>query len=307
MVGKEKTPAFIFDIQRAAMHDGPGIRTTVFMKGCPLRCKWCHNPESQSTKPVLKYVERFCVGCKACQVVCPNGCHVFDGEKHLIDRAACSACGMCVENCAFHALSLLGKYVYPSEIVSLLEKDRKYFDKTNGGLTISGGEPLVQPEACMDLLREAKEHGFHTCLDTSGFAPEEVIREMLPFVDIFLFDYKITSAEKHKEYTGVDNALILSNLRYISEAGARIILRCPIIPGVNDDDEHLEAITALSEEKEGIIEVDLMFYHNIAKGKIPQVGFEGDTLLMESVGAEYKKAVFEKMATFGCKKLNQFA
>ena len=263
----------IFDIQKFCINDGPGIRTTVFLKGCPLKCAWCHNPESQSGNPQLAYDAGKCLGCGRCAAVCPHGCHSFSNGVHSFNRSKCAGCGKCIDT-SCPALSFYGSVADSDEIIVDVLKDKVFYETSGGGITISGGEPLAQSDFCVDLLKKAKEQGLHTCIETSGFASAETIEKTLPFVDIYLFDCKETDPENHKKYIGQDNAVILKNLRMISQSGGKIILRCPIIPGVNDRAEHFSGIAKLAEELDGVSEIQIEPYHNLGKGKYSALGME---------------------------------
>lgn len=294
---------FIFDVQKFALHDGPGIRTTVFLKGCPLRCLWCHNPESQSFKPQIECIFNKCTGCKACELVCPNGCHHISEGGHAVDFSACVACGTCYKECLYDAIKYLGKSVKPEDLMPGILSDKNFYTNSGGGLTVSGGEPLCQPDGLIALLKLAKLNRLHTCLDTSGYAPENVVKAVLPYVDLFLFDFKHYDNKKHKELTGVNNTLILKNLDNICRAGKQVWLRCPIIPGCNDSDEHYKAIADLSNRYEAIQCVNVMAYHDMAKSKCHQQGREyamGDTPTMSK---DKKKEIEHRLREFGCRKL----
>lgn len=297
----------IFDIQRSSLHDGPGIRTTVFLKGCPLHCAWCHNPESQQTGRQLKCVFKKCVSCGRCADVCDHDVHTFVSGKHVIQFEHCTVCGKCVQTCPTGALQIVGYKEKVTDIVQLALRDRKFYLSTGGGITLSGGEPFLQEENTVALLREAKKEGLHTCVETSGFAKWELIRDASTYIDIFLFDYKLTDPELHRQYIGVDNRLILQNLRNLCESGSSIILRCPIIPGVNDNDSHLQAITDLSNQYDAIREVNIMPYHDTAVSKIPQIGYMGNTWIKPSMKREDTKNIHEKLFSMGCTKLNPTA
>lgn len=273
MYGEIAMKGKIFDIQKFCINDGPGIRTTVFLKGCPLKCAWCHNPESQSGNPQLAYDAGKCLGCGRCAAVCPHGCHSFSNSVHSFDRSKCAGCGKCIDT-SCPALSFYGSVADSDEIIADVLKDKVFYETSGGGITISGGEPLAQPDFCVDLLKKAKEQGLHTCIETSGFASAETIEKTLPFVDIYLFDCKETDPENHKKYIGQDNAVILKNLRMISQSGGKIILRCPIIPGVNDRAEHFSGIAKLAEELDGVSEIQIEPYHNLGKGKYSALGME---------------------------------
>lgn len=262
----------VFQIQRFSVDDGPGIRTTVFLKGCPLRCVWCHNPESFSHLPQLRWHEEKCTLCGRCVQACPQGVHVMGGGVHLLQRELCTACGRCAQLCPADALELLGKPMTAKEVMREVVRDRPYYDESGGGLTVSGGEPTFQPEFLLELLELAKREGLHTCLETSGFASWELLRQLVPLVDLFLFDYKATGEELHKKYTGVPQAPILENLDRLSREGASILLRCPIIPGYNDTEEHFAAIRRLKRETKGVVGAEVMPYHNIGAGKWKEIG-----------------------------------
>ncbi len=265
----------VFDIQRFSIHDGPGIRTTVFFKGCPLRCAWCHNPEGISPQPRLSFVETLCIGCRACVEACQHGVHRFEGGRHLLDRDACRACGACVEACPPRALELAGREVSASDVLSVVVRDRPFCEESGGGMTLSGGEPAMQPDFAVALLRAAKEEALHCCVETCGHCRWEHLERMAPHVDVFLYDYKETDPERHRRSTGVDNALILENLRQLDRAGARIVLRCPIVPGLNDRDDHFAGIARVAGGLENLLWVDLLPYHRLGLGKRERFGLDG--------------------------------
>ena len=260
----------IFDLQRFCVHDGDGIRTTVFFKGCILNCLWCHNPESKSKKPELRFIENKCIGCGECERVCKSGCHTFTNGR-LIDRQKCNSCFDCVSVC-HGALEVCGIEKTVEEIIQEVLKDKAFYDNSGGGITLSGGEPLVQTEFAKQLLIEAKNNGLNTCLETCGYTEWKNLEEILPFVDTFLWDYKESDEILHKRYTGVYPKLILDNLRKLNERGAKIVLRCPIIPTFNDRVEHFEAIGKLAQSLDGIIRVEVQPYHPLGKDKSKQIG-----------------------------------
>ena len=257
----------IFNIQKFCINDGPGIRTTVFMKGCPLNCVWCHNPESKSARPELFYDSRKCIGCGRCVAACPNGCHEITPEGHVFHREHCVSCGKCAETCYASALETVGYPITVEEALKEVMKDEIFYKNSGGGLTVSGGEPMFQYEFTLELLKAAKEKGLHVCMETCGFAPSERYQEIAPLVDIFLFDYKVTDSELHKRYTGVPNEKILENLKLLDELGAKTILRCPIIPTLNDTPEHLQGIARTANSLQHVLEVNIEPYHPLGSGK----------------------------------------
>ena len=268
----KNTVATVFDIQRFSVHDGPGIRTTVFLKGCPLNCLWCHNPESKTKAPELMLHTNTCVGCGECVGACENKLHSFAENEHIIDRNKCSVCGKCADSCVFGALVVSGKTMSAEEVLSEVMRDESFYDNSGGGVTVSGGEPLMQADFCYELLCSAKEQGISTAVETSGFGRWENIERLSECVDYFLWDYKETSPERHREYTGVDNALILENLAKLDALGAKIVLRCPIIPGLNDRDEHFLGIAEVANKHKSILRVEIEPYHSLGKGKAYAIG-----------------------------------
>jgi pyruvate formate lyase activating enzyme len=264
----------IFDIQRFSIHDGPGIRTTVFLKGCPLRCKWCHNPEGISPEPRLSVMAGKCVGCKACLAVCKGGALALNGSrKVVIDRGGCTSCGDCPPVCDPKALEMVGRNATVDEVMTLALRDREYYHASGGGLTLSGGEPLFQPAFAGALLKAAKAAGLHTVVETSGFGDWAVLDRIRPDVDLFLYDYKETDPHLHEAFTGKPNAPILENLRKLHAAGGRILLRCPMIPEFNARKEHLDGIARTAGELTRLTGVELLAYHRLGSSKLRRFGF----------------------------------
>ncbi len=296
----------IFDVQRFALHDGPGIRTTVFLKGCPLNCVWCHNPESKKALPQLGFLAKKCIGCGLCAEVCPQGVHKTDAVKgHTIDYSRCAKCGRCVSACPNKALKIFGRKAAVDEIIQDVLKDRDFYRRSGGGLTVSGGEAMMQFEPLLKLVKQAKENNIHVCLDTCGYAPSDNYKKIAAYVDVFLFDYKLTDSAAHKKYTGVDNGLILRNLKCLCDIGAKIYLRCPIIPGINDTNEHYQAIAKISRQYKNIEQVNLMAYHDMAKGKTAQIGESYSLPDIKTVSAEQKKAMYKQVESCGCLHLQE--
>ena len=254
------------------MHDGPGVRTTVFLKGCPLRCVWCHNPETQKFIPELLFYPNKCIGCSACDTSCPNGVHTLN-ERHLLDREKCVLCGSCVENCPTGALDICGEEYTVKEILSELEKDRVFYGSL-GGVTLSGGEPFAQGEAAIELLKACKENGLSTAVETCGYADSDLILAALPYIDLFLWDIKDTDSMRHKLYTGVSNERILKNLSLVNEMNAKIRLRCILVNGVNTDERHYSAIAELASKINDLDGVEWIPYHAYGGTKSVFIGGE---------------------------------
>jgi len=265
----------IFDIQRFSIDDGPGIRTTVFMKGCPLRCTWCHNPEGMSADPVLSFMPEKCIGCGYCLRTCPNEAHRMDPEQgHVLDRASCRACGKCSKECYTGALELVGRDVTVEEVIDEVLRDRSFYETSGGGMTLSGGEPMMQIEFTEALLARGKGEGLHCCIETCGFCDFSLMERVLPYVDLFLYDIKETDDARHREFTGVPNRLILQNLRALHERGACMLLRLPIIPGYNDRDDHFDAVAALARDLPNLQGVEIMPYHRLGTSKVDRLGMD---------------------------------
>lgn len=292
----------IFNIQRFSLQDGPGIRTTVFIKGCPLRCKWCHNPESWRMQPEISYNSSKCIGCGNCVKVCPNGVHAINKKGiHTLMRSNCTLCGKCILACPYEALEIAGAERSVHEVIAEALKDKPFYQASGGGLTLSGGEPFSQPEFTYELLREAKAEALHTCLETCGHAPWEDIRRTMEYTDLYLYDYKMTDPEKHKAMTGVDNKNILANLHRLLAQGAAIVLRCPMIEGINDTTEHLKAIAALYKQYPMLRGIEIMAYHNLGVDKGTHVGIPADQILQQASTPEsVKESWLKTLHAYGC-------
>lgn len=284
------TKSIILNTKQFEIHDGPGMRTTLFLKGCPLRCKWCHNPESWIVKPQLAMYMHKCSLCGKCIHVCPNGAHWIDENgKHQLNREACSLCGKCESFCPKNALTLFGKEVTPEEILPELLEDKIFFDGSGGGVTISGGEPLMQAEFTAELLHLLKENGVHTAVDTCLFASKEALDKVMPYADMFLIDVKAIDEDVHKKCTGVSNVQILENLRYIDSVGKPYEIRIPYIPNKNDGE--MQKIADFLCTLTNVDRVKLLAYHNLSRSKYAALNMRyimGDTKVPSD--EEYEKA-----------------
>jgi glycyl-radical enzyme activating protein len=262
----------VFDIQHFTIHDGPGIRTSVFLKGCPLRCLWCHNPESQASGVEIFYLPEKCIVCRACGEVCPEGAHHFENDLHRLDRSICVRCGACVLECYSGGLERVGQEMDVDTVLAEVLADQPFYRTSCGGLTISGGEPMQQFDFTRALLQSAKAAGLHTCLETSGCSSRERYLDIAPLVDLFLFDVKETDPELHRQFTGVSNHAIRENLLALDHSGARLVLRCPIIPGLNDRLEHLAGIAELANRLQNVEEIHILPYHPLGSSKSQRLG-----------------------------------
>jgi glycyl-radical enzyme activating protein len=267
----------IFDMQRFSIHDGPGIRTTVFLKGCPLHCAWCHNPEGIDPKPSVSFIASECIGCGECRRVCKPGAFVSGapaaaGPKAVFDRPNCTRCGACAGVCEAKALEFVGRDVGTEEIMEVVLRDRAYYAASGGGMTISGGEPTFQPEFALALARAARTAGVHCAIETSGYADWKAFEPLAPYIDLFLYDYKETDPKLHETFIGQSNEKILANLRRLHDGGANILLRCPMIPEYNARKEHLDGIAAIVRELPRLRGVELLPYHRLGRAKLNRFG-----------------------------------
>lgn len=260
----------VFDIQRYSVHDGPGIRTIVFLKGCPLSCRWCSNPESQRPQPTLMYQKSACTQCNRCIEVCKQGAISF-ANPTFIDRSRCISCGACAEVCLPNALVMKGRRMTVWQVVQELQKDATTYRRSNGGITLSGGEPLVQSDFARELLKACKEKGWHTAMETTGHASKEVVEDVMPFVDQALVDLKSIDPAVHKENTGVDNRQILENAIRISTI-TKAVVRVPLVPGVNANRPAVEAIGRFAKLMHNVDTVHLLPYHTYGENKYDLLG-----------------------------------
>jgi pyruvate formate lyase activating enzyme len=302
----------ITDIQRFAVNDGPGFRTIVFLKGCPLHCAWCHNPETIRSQPDLYWKKRLCVQCGACLDACPEDAIVppIDPERanaegsgyHKVIRDRCTHCGKCVEACLYGALVTAGKPLSIPEILDEVASDKPFYDNSGGGMTLSGGEPTAHADFAYEILSGVRARGIHTCLDTNGYCEWPVLERLLEVTDLVLYDIKHLSPEKHREWTGVDNKKILENIRRLTERGMDVWVRIPVVPGFNDDVEfHQKAAEFLSSLPGKIARVDLLPFHNWCQDKYAWLGIDwrlAETEAMEPALLEVPKMFYEDRGLF---------
>lgn len=289
--------AIISDIKRFAVHDGDGIRTTVFFKGCPLRCRWCHNPEGMRETPQLSYNEAKCISCGVCARRCPNGAQVFDESGHHFQRDLCKNCGKCVSQCLGQALRLYGKYVTAEDLLPLLLEDRVFYENSGGGVTLSGGEPLMQADFCCELLKRLKQEGINTAIDTCGFVNQEKIAQVLPYTDKFLYDIKAFDSTVHQFCTGQSNKCILENLRYIDSCGKAVEIRIPYVPTMNDGE--IEKIGIFLKDLSCIQSVKVLPYHHYAASKYKTLGMDNTLPDVGMPSEEVIKGAVDILRGFG--------
>lgn len=265
------TSGIIFNIQRYSIHDGPGIRTTIFLKGCPLNCWWCQNPESQSSGQEMVFWGDRCIGCRACSTICPSNAIQIKNYIPITEKEKCILCGKCIEKCPALAREMIGETLTTKEVIKEIEKDLIFYEESGGGVTFSGGEPLGQSEFLERLLNACREKKIHTAVDTSGYISWEILNKINPKVDLFLYDLKLMDNERHKKYTGVSNEIILENLEKLSSVHNNIFIRFPVIPGINDDYQNIKEMGKfLSSLK--IAQVNLLPYHYIGIDKYRRLG-----------------------------------
>ncbi|MFN8595920.1 MAG: glycyl-radical enzyme activating protein [Anaerolineae bacterium] len=292
------TTGLVFDIKQYSIHDGPGIRTTVFLKGCPLSCWWCHNPESQSPHMEMLLRDNRCIKCGACIETCPHDAiQWLDGEP-VTDRAICAQCGTCEAVCYAEARERVGREMTVEQVMAAIERDAAFYDESRGGVTFSGGEPLWQADFLLELLQACQAREIHTALDTSGCAAWATLDRVRPFVDLFLYDLKVIDDDKHREFTGVSNRAILSNLQALSADGHHVIIRVPIVPGINDDDATVQQIGAFAGALPHVTGVDILPYHHIAIDKYLRLNKPYRLFETRQPSAERMRAIAQQLQAF---------
>jgi pyruvate formate lyase activating enzyme len=287
----------IFNVQRYSVHDGPGIRTTVFLKGCPLRCAWCHNPEGISPEPEILVMEGRCLHCGECRQACPVCTEREVAGAIPAQKGRCRLCGKCVEACPSEARRIAGREVTVAELLEEILRDRVFYEESGGGVTFSGGEPLAQPEFLQAILRACKERGLHTAVETCGMVSTRYLQAAAPFTDLFLYDLKIIDDSRHREFTGASNARILENLKSLAECHDQIWIRVPIIPNVNAASADLEATARFTVQFRSVRQVNLLPYHRNGAAKTQRAGrktIPADTLPPTAETLSNARAVFER-------------
>jgi len=287
--------AHIFDIKRFAIHDGPGIRTTVFFRGCPLNCKWCHNPEGICESKTLFFSVNKCSQCRECQKIC--SCHTFENGIHRIDRLSCIGCGKCTSVCFSEALRIYDKEMELDDLLEILLEDKEFYDESNGGVTLSGGECLLQAEFCRELLKKLKENNINIAIDTSGYVDKNSLDLVIPYTDVFLYDLKSIDDELHIKYTGKSNKQILENLEYIDNCNVPFEIRIPLIPSVNEN--QIEMIGRYLLERKNLIKVKVLPYHDYAKSKYEALGLTYSVPEIKNAGTEVVKKAIHILTCLG--------
>ena len=290
----------IFDIKRYAIHDGPGIRTTVFLKGCPLNCLWCHNPEGKETEQEFMWWNERCIECRDCQKTCAKNAISFPNDSLILNVSECDFCGACLVVCHSQALVLIGKRMSVSEMMEEIEKDMVFYDESGGGVTFSGGEPLMQPDFLRSLPKACKEKGLHTAVDTCGYVNSKILLDVGRFADLFLYDLKVIDDIKHIKFTGVSNKPILDNVRKLSSIGRDVIIRFPLIPGVNDEETDILELGGFVSSLKNVRKLSILPYHKAGIGKAKRLKKQkGSSFVSCSPSAERLCEIEKTLREFG--------
>lgn len=293
----------VFDLQKFALHDGPGIRTAVFLKGCELCCEWCCNPESQLPAPQLAFEATKCTHCLECVSSCRHEALQVQDNLLKVNFEKCTGCGDCIKECAYGALKIYGYTAEAEDIVAEVLKDKDYFENSGGGLTLTGGDPVFQHAFAYEILRLAKEKGLHTCVETSGYCRQEIIARLAGVTDLFLYDFKHHLARGYHGHTGVSGEAVMSNLDFLCREKHEVVLRCPVIPGVNNTLQHFQAIADLSNRYESITGVEIMPFHDWGFHKYEMLGRKRPVLGGSTVPKETKQQWIAALLKLGCTKI----
>jgi pyruvate formate lyase activating enzyme len=299
----------VADIQRYCLHDGPGIRTVIFLKGCPLECQWCANPETQSTDPELTISSKTCFGCGACVEICPQNAITIktQSSKSLIPHinwSLCDNCLACTDTCVTGSLDRVGRIYSASEIIAIVMHDLAFYERSSGGVTLSGGEPTLQPQFSEAILRGCKSRGIHTAIETCGACPWAELEAILPYCDLVYFDVKDLDPQRHQEFTGRSNELILSNLEQILRFKEKVIVRIPIIPGINDSEEHIAQVADYIQSLDSRLECELIPYHRLGIAKYKNLGRTYQMGKLQPVSRAYLEKQKMLLSSFGISVVN---
>ena len=276
----------VFDIQRFSIHDGPGIRTSVFLQGCNLRCFWCHNPESQARHGQVQFFPDKCIACQACVESCPQHAQLLMDGKRVYLRDLCRTCGACAEACFARALALKAQRMTTEQVMAEVERDAPYYADSGGGVTFSGGEPLLQRDFLLEMLRESKQRGLHTAVDTAAHVPWPALEALLPYTDLFLVDLKAVDDQRHRQGAGVSNRRILENVRRLGDGRADVWIRIPILPGFNDDREEMDRMASFLAGLKSVRKVELLPLHHLGAAKYASLGREYAARAVQTPSAE---------------------
>ena len=293
------TTGIIFDIKRYAIHDGPGIRTTVFLKGCPLACPWCHNPEGIEAAPFWAYNQNRCIRCGACVEKCPQQALCLAADGIAPSGVPCALCFTCTEVCPSGAREKVGREMAATELLHEIQKDIPFYDTSGGGVTFSGGEPLMQAEFLLEMLKLCGQAGLHRAVDTTGHASRKTMMAVAEQTDLFLYDLKMMDPGRHRQYTGRSNRLILDNLEYLAQKGAEIIIRMPLVPGINDDADNLEQTGRFLGQLAGVTKVHILPYHDFQQNKYHRFGMPCPGGILKPPAGQLPAHVKEHLESFG--------